>query len=152
MRKVFILCLLLIIACPTQVISRYGNQALDYFPAGRVAVLKFFDGNTTHGYATGASPLGQTNNLLQYKHLHYYELEWQERELFTEATEEMPYYVAISNQDRAWYGWFWDNYQFIEDVEQLLDNSVNCGLIYINPVLKLYEIDGDYDEGPQSHE
>ena len=137
-----ILCLLLIIACPTQVISHYGNQALDYFPEAQFAGLKFFDSTSTHGYVTGASPMGYTNNLLQYKHLRYYQLEWKENELSIEAGEKVPYYIAISNQDRAWYGWFWDNYQFIVHIEQLLDNAVNCGLIYSNPVFKLYESDG----------
>lgn len=137
-----ILCLLLIIACPTQVISRYGNQALDYFPQGRVAGLEFFDSNTTHGYVTGASPLGYTNNLLQYKHLRYSQLQWQGDKLYTEAGEEMPYYIAISNRDRAWYEWFWGNPYYISDIEQLLDNAVNCSLIYSNPVIKLYESDG----------
>jgi len=138
----FILCLLLIIAIPTNVISTYGNRALDYFPEGRVAGLKFFDSTTTRGYVTGAYPLGQTSNLLQYKHLDYSQLEWQGNELYTQGREEMPYYIAISNQDRAWYGWFWGDYQFIGNVEQLLDNAVNCSLIYSNPVLKLYESDG----------
>ncbi|MFC1979437.1 hypothetical protein ACFLVS_00975 [Chloroflexota bacterium] len=136
-----ILCFLLIIAIPTQVISHYGNQAFDYFPAGRVAGLKFFDNNTTHGYVTGVSPSGRTSNFRQYKSLHYTSLKWKKNELYTEAQEEMPYYIAISNQDRAWYGWFWGNEQFINEVEQLLDNAVNCGLIYRNPVFNLYESD-----------
>ncbi len=136
-----ILCLLLIIAIPTQVISHYGNQALDYFPEGRVAGLKFFDSNTTHGYVTGASPLGRTSNLLQYKQLSYQQLVWKENELYTEAGEGMPYYIAISNRDRAWYEWFWGNPYYINDIEQLLDNAVNCSLIYSNPVFKLYESD-----------
>jgi hypothetical protein len=136
-----ILCLLLIIALPTYVISTYGNQALDYFPEGRAAGLKFFDSTTTRGYVTGASPLGQTSNLLQYKHLRYTQLGWQENELYTQGREEMPYYIAISNRDRAFYGWFWGNYEFIGEVEQLMDNAVNCGLIYSNPALKLYESD-----------
>jgi hypothetical protein len=138
----FILCLLLIITIPTNVISTYGNQALDYFPKGRVAGLKFFDSTTTRGYVTGASPLGNTSNILQYQHLDYSQLEWQGNELYTQGGEEMPYYIAISNRDRAWYGWFWGNYEFIGEVEQSMDNAVNCGLIYINPVLKLYESDG----------
>ena len=50
--------------------------------------------------------------------------------------------IAISNQDRAWYGWFWGNPYYINDIEQLLGNAVNCGLIYTNPVVKLYESDG----------
>jgi hypothetical protein len=137
-----ILCLLLIIACPTQVISHYGNQALDYFPEAQFAGLKFFDSTSTHGYVTGASPMGYTNNLLQYKRLRYYQLEWKENELSIESGKKIPYYIAISNQDRARYGWFWDNYQFIVHIEQLLDNAVNCGLIYSNPVFKLYESDG----------
>ena len=136
-----ILCFLLIVAYPTQTISRYGNQALDYFPAGRIAGLKFFDSNTTHGYVTGASPLGYTSNMLQYEHLGYTKLQWQENKLYTEARKEMPYYIAISNRDRAWYEWFWGNPYYINDIEQLLDNAVNCSLIYSNPVLKLYESD-----------
>jgi hypothetical protein len=136
-----ILCLLLVIAIPTSVISTYGNQALDYFPGGRVAGLKFFDSTTTLGYVTGASPLGKTSNILQYQRLDYSQLVWQGNRLYTQGREEMPYYIAISNRDRAWYGWFWGDYQFIGNIEQSLDNTVNCGLIYINPVLKLYESD-----------
>jgi hypothetical protein len=136
-----IICLLLIIACPTKVIATYGNQALDYFPPGRVAVLKFFDSTTTRGYVTGASPLGSTSNMLQYKRLDYSQLGWEENKLYTQARAEMPYYIAISNRDRAWYEWFWGNPCYINDIEQLLDNAVNCGLIYNNPAVKLYESD-----------
>lgn len=50
--------------------------------------------------------------------------------------------IAISNRDCAWYRWFWGNYEFIGEIEQLLGNAVNCGLIYTNPVVKLYESDG----------
>lgn len=134
----FIFCLLLIFACLTNVVSLYGNQALDYFPQGRVAGLRFFDSNTTHGYVIGASPLGQTSNLLQYKRLDYHQLEWQGNRLYTVAEEEMPYYIAISNRDRALYGWFYGDYQFVENIEKSLDNTANCGLIYINPDMKLY--------------
>jgi len=139
-----ILCLLLIIAYPTQTISRYANQAVDYFPADRVAGLKFFDNNTTHGYVTGASPLGRTNNLLQYGHLSYVELEWREDGSATRlyTREDVPYYIAISNRDRAWYSWFWGNDRFIGKVEQMLGKAVNCGLIYSTPNFKLYESDG----------
>jgi hypothetical protein len=90
---------------------------------------------------TGGSPLGQTSNILQYQRLDYSQLVWQGNKLYTQGREKMPYYIAISNRDRAWYGWFWGNYEFIGEVEQLMDNTVNCGLIYINPVLKLYESD-----------
>jgi hypothetical protein len=133
-----ILCLLLIVAIPTNVISTYGNQALDYFPGGRVAGLKFFDSTTTRGYVTGASPLGNTSNILQYQHLDYSQLEWQGNKLYTQGEEEMPYYIAISNRDRAYYEWFRDNPNYINDIEQLLDSAVNCDLIYNNPDLKLY--------------
>ena len=90
---------------------------------------------------TGAPPLGQTSNLLQYQRLDYSQLVWQGNKLYTQGREEMPYYIAISDRDRSWYGWFWGNYEFIGEVEQLMDNTVNCSLIYINPVLKLYESD-----------
>jgi len=134
-----VFCLLLIVAIPTNIISTYGNQALDYFPEGRVAGLKFFDSTTTYGYVTGAYPLGDTGNILQYKHLDYPQLEWQGNDLATRAGEDIPYYIAISNYDRAWYEWFLGNPYYVSNIEQLLDNAGNCSLIYCNPVLKIYE-------------
>ena len=133
-----ILCLLLIIACPTQIVTRYGNQVLDYFPDGRIAGMKFFDRHATHGFVTGASPLGRTANLLQYKFVRYHQLRWRAGELYKGDVGEMPYYVAISNRDRSWYEWFWGNDRFIGDVEHLLNSAVNCRLVYSNPVFILW--------------
>ncbi len=139
---IFILCILLIIAIPTKIISHYGNQVLDYLPEGRVAAQRYFDSNTSHGYVSGASPLGYTGNLPHYEYLEYWELAWQEDKLYPLYEEIMPYYVAISNRDYAWYGWFWGNYQYVGEIEQRLDNAVNCNLVYTNPTIKLYQSDG----------
>jgi len=137
-----ILCLLLIAAIPTRVIAQYGNEILDYLPGGRVATQEFFDNTTSHGYVSGGLPLGYTRNLPHYKYLEYWELAWQENRLYTANEEQMPYYVAISNRDRAWYGWFWGNEQYVGEIEHRLDSAVNCKLTYSNPFIKLYESDG----------
>jgi len=50
----------------------------------------------------------------------------------------LPHYIGISRQDRARYGWFQGNTQFIDDTEQALNNAVNFDFIYNNPDLKLY--------------
>ena len=136
-----ILCLLLIFATPLKVMNGYGNQPMDYFPEAQVVGLKFFDNNTTHGYVTGASPLGNTSNLLQYRLLSYSQLLWQEDKMFSQAGGELPHYVAISNRDRARYGWFLGDDKYIGKIEQLLNNAVNCSLVYRNPIFILYVSD-----------
>jgi len=136
-----ILCLLIIIGSPLNVISHYGNQELDYFSLGRAAGLEFFNSTTSHGYVTGGYPLGRTKGFLNYLSIDFDQLRWQENELVTETEEEMPHYIVISRRDRAQYEWFEGNDQFITEIEKSLDSAVNCNLIYNNPILKLYVCD-----------
>ncbi len=147
---IFILSLLLLIALPTRVIAHYGNQVLDYLPQSRIAAQKFFDSTVSQGYVSGALPLGYTSNLVNYIHLEYWQLGWQDGKLYTASEEGIPYYIAISNRDYAWYGWFWGNYLYVGEIEQQLDNAVNCNLVYINPTIKLYQSEGTKLEDSES--
>jgi len=137
---VFVFCLLLIIGLPLHVVSHYGNQAIDYFPPGQVAGLHFFNDTTSHGYVTGAYPLGIVRNIRQYRRINFAQLDWHRNTLTanTPLKEPMPHYIGISRQDRAMCEFILDNAHFIERTEQSLHDATNCNFIYNNPDLKLY--------------
>jgi len=142
---IIVLCILLIICCPLHVISHYGNEEVDYFPAGQVVGLHFFDDYTTEGYVTGAFPLGETSNISYYRHLRYEHLDFTGLEeqgdrltVKVPVQKGVPHYIGISRQDVALYRWFLGNAEFIDKIKQLLDNAENCNFIYSNPDLRLY--------------
>jgi hypothetical protein len=140
-----ILCLLLIIAIPLHVITQYGNQELDYFSPAQLSGMRFFHNETSQGLATGDWTLGKMKNIEQYLPIGTLErLEWENgRLVLKEGMEQyLPYYIGISRQNRAWYEWFQGNTQFIDEIEQSLNNAVNCDFIYNNPDLKLYISEG----------
>jgi hypothetical protein len=147
---IIVLCLLLIIGVPLHVISHYGNQELDYFPPTQTAGLDFFDGTTSYGYVTGASPLGQINNITHYPRLGrgFDQLDWQGDMLTikTSVKQEIPHYIGIGRYDRAYYEWLRGDSQFIADIEQSLDSAVNCALVYTNPDFRLYVNEEGYTE------
>jgi hypothetical protein len=116
---------------------------MDYFPPGNVAGLYFFRDKTNAGYVVGAWPMGTMGNLGQYEDIYLEQLEWEDDRLIFESDVKQDWtsFIAISRQSRARYEWLLGDNQFIRDVEQLLDNAVNCGLIYNNPDIKLYVSD-----------
>jgi len=143
-----ILCLLLIMAIPLHVITQYGNQELDYFSPAQLSGMYFFHNKTSRGLAIGTWSMGKMQNIEQYRNISLDWLEWENGRL---ALEERPeermkqystYYIGISRQDRAYYEWFQGNTQFIDEIEQSLNNAVNCDFIYNNPDLKLYISEG----------
>jgi len=139
-----ILCLLLIIALPLHVITQYGNQELDYFSPAQLSGMRFFHNETSQGLAIGAWTMGKMKNIEQYRNTSLERLEWENGRLALEERMEQysPYYIGISRQNRARYGWFQGNPQFIDEIEQSLNNAVNCNFIYNNPDLKLYISEG----------
>ena len=127
-----ILCLLLIITVPTQVISLYGNQAIDYFSPAQSAELDFFHTYTTDGYVTGSNPLGWKQNAENYRHISFSYLHWQDEMLALDDAlhEDLPHYVGISRYDTGWYEFLLGDTQFLKETKQLLNNSPEYNLIY----------------------
>lgn len=134
-----LLCLLLIIAIPLHVIASYGNQELDYFSPGQKAGTDFFHKDTSQGLVFGAWPMGMVKNIEQYHNTDLEWLEWEDGRLVLKGPfKDLPHYIGISRQNRARYEWFQGNTEFISEIEQRLQSTVNCNFIYNNPDLKLY--------------
>lgn len=135
-----ILCLLLIITIPLHVIASYGNQELDYFSPGQRSGIAFSHNETSQGLVFGAWPMGKVKNIEHYMATDLEQLEWEGGRLVWREWlgQNLPYYIGISRQNRARYAWFHGKTNFIEDIEQMLNNAVNCDFIYNNPDLKLY--------------
>ena len=84
--------------------------------------------------------MGKVKNIEHYMATDLEQLEWEgDRLVWREwLGQNLPYYIGISRQNRARYAWFHGKTNFIEDIEQMLNNAVNCDFIYNNPDLKLY--------------
>jgi hypothetical protein len=134
-----LLCLLLIIAIPLHVIATYGNQELDYFSPGQKVGTDFFHEDTSQGLVFGAWPAGTVKNIEHYNNTDLEWLEWDDSRLVMKGPfKDLPYYIGISRQGRALYEWFQGNTDFINEIDQRLQSTVNCNFIYNNPDLKLY--------------
>lgn len=130
--------LVVIVGIPLHLISHYGNQEMDYFPAERLAALEFFEANTVHGKVTGAYPTGRYGELYKYQFSYYEQLKWQDNRLLSEDNASLPHYIGLSNEDRTWYGWLLEENEFIKDMESQLESATNCNRIYYNADYELF--------------
>ena len=136
------ICLLIIALFPLHVIAHYGNEELDYFPTSQRLGLEFFDNNTSHGYVVGAYPMGLSGNPTNYYRLRWSGIDFLDNKLVSTVPlkegENGLFYVGISHQDRAQYGWYEGNYTFIQGLENSLETASNCNLIYSSKDTVLY--------------
>lgn len=140
-----VLCLLLIIAIPISMITTYGNQEWDYFsPAQRQGTF-FFHDKTSQGLVFSARPMGMVKDIEHYDNIRLGRLEWDDNQIVVAKwlTENLPYYIGLSRQDRALFEWFLGDIYFIPDIEQRLQNTVSLNFIYNNPDLDLYIYEGE---------
>lgn len=135
-----VLCLLLIIAIPMKLATAYGNQELDYFSAGQRSGTFFFHEETSRGMVVGGWPMGEVKNIENYINLDLDNLEWYDVRLAIPSwlLRYEQFYITISRQGRARYEWFQGDTDFIDDIEQKLEDTVNFNRIYYNPDLEIY--------------
>ncbi len=136
-----ILCIFLLIALPLTFVSRYGNQTIDYLTPGYLAGAYFFRDNTTNGYVTGDIPIGQMKYTERYQFgVSFEDLEWEDDKLLPAGGDFdlTPHYICISNHDYELYNFYYNEPQFISDVESSLNAAINCNLVFANPDLRLY--------------
>ena len=136
-----ILCPLLIVAIPLNIIASYGNAELDYFSPGEQEGVFFFHDMTSQGLVFGRVPIGKFANIENYHTIGLKGLEWEDgRLIIAPRFRKMysAYYVVISRQTRAKYEWFQGNPDLIPETEQQLQGAVNSNFIYNNPDLNLY--------------
>ena len=122
---VIILCLLLIAAFPLHVISRYGNSAFDYFPAGQAAGVDFFRDKFNQNLYLFIFPMGCRYTYEQLQLAHQANGNFQNR-------------IWITHQDKAWADLILDDPLFMDEYLQSLANNTNYDFIYNNPDFNLY--------------
>ena len=134
------LCLLLIIAIPIKLVAAYGNQELDYFSPGQRVGIFFFHDNVSQGMIFGAWPMGEVKNIENYIDFDLDSLRWYDDSLVIPPwlKKYESSYISISRQDRAKYEWFQGDTEFIDNLEQNLQDMVGINYIYYNPDLQLY--------------
>ena len=133
-----ILCLLLLIAIPLNIVAHYGNAAIDHIPRGEIAYWHFIQDNISEGYVTGGlSPefMGHAG----YNKVDFGQLQWEEDILVGEALKnDRPHYVNVGKYDQSVYEFRHDDSQFIPETHTRLESSAHYNLIYVNPDLSLY--------------
>jgi hypothetical protein len=146
-----VLCLLLIIAIPIELVVNYGNQELDYISPGQLAGTFFFHDNVSQGIIYGSWPMGKVKNIEHYVGSELDNLIWYNNRLDIHPwlRKYESYYISISRQNRAHYGWYQGNTEFIDNLEQQIHNTVGINFIYYNPDMQLYiyKIDGANEGG-----
>ena len=136
------MCLLLILAVPMKLVSAYGNQEFDYISPAQRTGTTFFHAETSQGMVFGAWPLGDVKNTENYTNFELHLLEWDENRIPIPAwLLEYGYekfYIGISRQDRANYEWIKEDLEFIADMKEQLQDSLNANLLYYSPDLSIY--------------
>lgn len=131
-----ILCLLLLIAIPLNIVAHYGNAAIDYIPRGEIAYWHFVQDNIGESYLTGGPELigGAGHYNVDFRQLH-----WEDDMLVGEALKnDRPHYVNIGKYDQSMYEFLYNDSQFIPETQARLDSSTHYNLIYVNLDLSLY--------------
>ncbi|MFC1846809.1 hypothetical protein ACFLYS_01970 [Chloroflexota bacterium] len=137
-----VICLLLILAVPMKLVSAYGNQEFDYISPAQRAGTDFFHAETNQGMVFGAWPLGDAKNTENYTNFELHLLRWDENRIPTPVwLIEYGYekfYIGINRQNRADYEWIKEDPEFITDMKEQLQNTLNANLLYYNPDLSVY--------------
>ena len=139
---VVMLCLFLIASCPLHIIARYGNQVYDYVSSEQMEGLRYFHRNMPQGYVVGLDNPWLMKNLESYYYIPFDYLKWEDGNISEPIGEGvLPCRLIITRQDRAFYEYIRNEPEFVGEVEELLEGTENCWLIYDNPDFKIYEIE-----------
>jgi len=161
-----LLCILLVIAPPIYIGCHYCNQFTDRASPANLEGLYFFnehaeaEGTLTGNYLSWGTPrisheepylpvvfpLGYAflEHPEKYQGTLYEQLYFEDDKLSCSDEVEItyPHYIAVSQRDKGIYYWNWNRLGFINQLEGSLDNAKNCNLIYTNPDMKLYIVEG----------
>jgi hypothetical protein len=133
---VVILCLLLLIAIPLNLVAHYGNAAIDYIPAGEIAYWDFVQDNIGESYLTGGPDFIGFNGCTN---VDFSQLHWEDDMLVGEALKnDRPHYVNVGKYDQSMYEFLYNDSHFIPETQAHLDSSIHYNLIYVNLDLGLY--------------
>jgi hypothetical protein len=141
-----ILSVILIIGLPLAFISQYGNQAMDYLTPANLNGINFFHEETSHGWVDNAGPMGKLKNTEQYRDFKDYnelvnadgQLEIIIRSWNGTAWDYFPHYISFSTSDKAYYSFYVNQPELLNQLQQSLDVADNCNLIFSNPDMQLY--------------
>ncbi len=147
-----ILVILLLIAVPLRIISHLGNEAVLHVSPAYVASSQFIHERATSGHRIGTIYTRFGKNLGGYG-FYFDELEWRDNKLVLYSgyrdqglgweidnvlPEGEPFYIFIGEWDKGYSDFNLNEPYFVDDVQDALDNTVNCNLIYSNLGQALY--------------
>jgi hypothetical protein len=137
----FILIALLIIVLPLYIVSRYGNQAMDYASSSMMSSWEFFSQKTTHGSVISNGPFGEITNIEKYSTLSLAELVG-EADPLSKLPKDYPQYICLSEQNKVYFNIIFNNPRYILEFQEALDIAKNYNLIFINPDSSIYINEG----------
>ncbi|MCL0074186.1 hypothetical protein M1O50_04875 [Dehalococcoidia bacterium] len=165
-----LLCLFLLVAPPAYIASHYSNQFTDLVSPANLKGLYFFNqyaaskGTLTGNYESWGSlrwseplaaayqsePVAFVPNYRFLEHPEEYrgalfeQLQFENNKVSCSDEVQViyPHYIAVSRRDKGIYYWNWDKLDFINEIEASLNNATNCNLVYVNPDMKLYIVEG----------
>ena len=140
------LCILLIILLPVHFISHYGGEITEYMSPGEIAGSYFFRDHTTHGVIIGGQTMGKIKYAERYSRqggmwLEGSDFGYPEGDIvgYLEGLPPgYPHYVAITPSDKGAMDFNYNDLQFWDRVQTLLDNAPGCNFVYVNPDVNLY--------------
>lgn len=168
-----LLCIILVIAPPIYIASHYANQLSDLAsPANREGFNFVKDHGTAEGTISGnyynwgsikwsdsnapafsSKPVAFVVGRYYLEHPELYQgvlfeqLRFEHNQLhYREGVQVIyPHYIAVSQRDKGIYYWNFDNLDFVNDIEKSLNNARNCNLVYTNPDMVAYVVEGSAD-------
>jgi hypothetical protein len=148
-----ILIAILIIGLPLSFIAQYGNQVMDYLTEGYLSGANFFPEKTTNGWIDGTGPIGTMKNAEQYTaKSSYNDLETPTGQLLIidgqvqiidsswnkDHLDYFPHYICISNHDKAYFDYFLNQLELLNELQKSLEATDHCNLTFSNPDMQLY--------------
>jgi hypothetical protein len=135
-----------IIAPPLHMITRYGNEVMDYVPASEIKGFEFFHRKTMQGYVIGSyrfDPLYRDSRYQQsYQYFSFSRAEWKNNTLslgwIKSERLDWPRFVFISYGAREYYDFYLGEPQFIIETSKNLSESTRYNKIYSNPSFEVY--------------
>jgi len=147
-KRIFFVAILffVIVVPPFVMLSRYGNESMDYVPLSEQVGVNFLYSHSTIGYVIGGTTGGDFRDFTYRQGYHlvslYYEIDelnesnllWSSKHFSTNE----PTFLCISYETNQFFSNYVGDDQFVTNLQINATQSVNYNLVYSNPSLSVY--------------
>lgn len=136
-------CSLLIICAPIHVIAHYGNQVLDNVSQDYMDGINYFhDISPDGGTIVAMGYLWTIRNKEAYRYVPLARLKWYDSRVYLSGKNlSGPYWLIITEQERALCGFIYDYPEFPGQLSNLLDVTNNCTRVNDSEGFTVYYLD-----------